>query len=59
MNVRDNTAQKMKISIKDWQTVNVTKSAGNCGFWSELLKKSLMENFIFLLCKSTHISNIF
>ena len=47
MNVRDNTAQKMKVSIKDWQTVNVTKSAGNCGFWSELLKKSLMENFIF------------
>ena len=29
-------------------SVNVTKSTGNCGIWSHLLKKSLMENFIFL-----------
>ena len=36
-------------------SVNMTKSAGNCGFtikdffskWDHLLKKSLMENFIF------------
>ena len=26
------TAQKMKFSIKDFFSVNVTKSAGNCGF---------------------------
>ena len=25
----------------------MTKSAGNCGIWSHLLKKSLMENLIF------------
>ena len=28
-------------------SVNVAKSAGNCGFWSHLLKKSLMESFGF------------
>ena len=27
-------------------SVNVTRSPGNCGFWSQVLKKSLMENFI-------------
>ena len=25
-------AQKMKFSVKDFSSVNVTKSAGNCGF---------------------------
>ena len=29
-------------------SVNVTNSAENCGFWSHLLKKPLMENSIFL-----------
>ena len=28
-------------------SVNVTKSAGNCGLGHIYLKKSLMENFIF------------
>ena len=43
------TVQKMKFSIKDFfsKSEHVTKSAGNCGIWSRLLKKSLMENFIF------------
>ena len=29
----------------------MTKSAGNCGFWSHVPKKSLMENFIFCAVK--------
>ena len=33
-----NTAQKMKFFIKDFQTLQI---------WSHLLKKYLMENFIF------------
>ena len=51
------TTQKMKFSIKDF-SVNMTKSANDffgkwdqirrkLGIWSHLLKKSLMENFIF------------
>ena len=46
------TVQKMKFSIKDFfsKSEHVTKSAGNCGIWSRLLKKSLMENFIFVKC---------
>ena len=40
------TAQKMKFFIKDF-SVNVTKSADSWSHWSHLLKKSLMENFIF------------
>ena len=36
----------MKFFIKDF-SVNVTKSADSWSHWSHLLKKSLMENFIF------------
>ena len=45
-NITSHTAQKMKFSIKDF--------CSKCGqirrklrIWSHLLKKSLMENFIF------------
>ena len=40
------TAQKMKFSIKDFFS-KCDQIAVSCGFWSHLLKKSLMENFIF------------
>ena len=42
----DDTAQKMKFSIKGF----ISKCDQICSFlriWSDLLKKSLMENFIF------------
>ena len=48
------TTVKFQNSIyKKWSfpirtsSVNVTKSKRNCGIWSHLLKKSLIENFIF------------
>ena len=41
-----NTAQKWNFSLRISQ-VNVTKSAGNCGFGYTYWKKSVMENFIF------------
>ena len=40
--VRHITAQKMKFSIKDFFI-----KCDQITFWSHLLKKSLMENFIF------------
>ena len=52
LNVDYDTAQKMKFSIKDFFS--------KCGqirsllrIWSHLLKKPLMENFIFVQCKKT------
>ena len=49
-----NTAQKMKFSIRI-SSLNVTKLQ----IWSHLLKKSIMENFIFLCSESTDfIGNI-
>ena len=45
MDASDGTAQK-KMFVLRISSVNVTKSAGNCGFVT-LLKKSLMKNFIF------------
>ena len=41
-----NTAQKMKFPLKN-SSVNVTKSAGNCGFGHIYWRKSLTENFVF------------
>ena len=46
-----NTAQKMKFSIKDFcSKCDQTRSFQR--IWSHLLKKSLMENFIFCAVKS-------
>ena len=45
-----NTARKIKFSIKDF----ISKCDQICSFqqtWSHLLKKSLMENFIFCAVK--------
>ena len=42
----DNTAQKMKFSIKDFLS-KCDKICKKLWIWSHLLKKSLMENFIF------------
>ena len=53
---RNNTAQKMKFSIKDFFSkcdklrnfkLQLSKLT-NSGIWSHILKKSLMEKFIFL-----------
>ena len=41
-----NTAQKMKFSIKD-SFSKFDQIRSNLRIWSNLLKKSLMENFIF------------
>ena len=43
--IKVDTAQKLKFSI-NISSVNVTKSAISA-IWSHLLKKSLMESFIF------------
>ena len=40
------TAQKMKFSIKNFFS-NCDQTRGDLRIWSQLLKKSLMENFIF------------
>ena len=40
------TAQKMKFSIKDFFS-KCDQTRRNLWIWSNLLKKSLMENFIF------------
>ena len=52
------TAQKMKFSLRI-SSVNVIKSAGNCGFWSHLLKKSFMENFSFCAIRVNIFSVMF
>ena len=43
---RIDTAQKMKLSIKDFFS-KCDQIRSFLGIWSHLLKKSLMENFIF------------
>ena len=50
-----NTAQKMKFSIKDFFS-KCDKIRSLLRMWLHLLKKSLMENFIF--CAVGHISFI-
>ena len=53
----ENTAQKMKFSIKDFfSKCDLIHSFQQ--IWSHLLKKSLMENFIFSAAKS-HSQNVF
>ena len=42
----NNTAQKMKISIKDFFS-KCDQIRRKLRIWSHVLKKSLMENFIF------------
>ena len=49
-----NTAQKMKFFIKDF-VCKCDQIRGFLRFWSHLLKKSLMENFIFL-CSAMSVS---
>ena len=44
---RNNTAQKMKFSIKDFFS-KCDKLRNFLRIWSHILKKSLMEKFIFL-----------
>ena len=44
-----NTAQKMKFSIEDLLS-KYDQISSLLRIWSHLLKKSLMENFIFLQC---------
>ena len=48
MSGESNIAQKMKFSNKDF----FSKCDQKLRIWSHLLKKSLMENFIFLNCKT-------
>ena len=43
------TAQKMKFSIKDF-FINCDQIRRKLRIWSRLLKKSLMEEFIFVQC---------
>ena len=45
-----NTAQKMKFSIKDFSN-KCDQIRRKLQIWSHLLKKSLMENFIFCAVK--------
>ena len=47
-----NTAQKMKFSIKDFFS-KCDQIYSFLRFWSHLLKKSLMENFVFCAVKDT------
>ena len=48
MSIRNNTAQKVKFSIKDFFS-KCDQIRSFLRIWSHLLKKSLMENFIFCL----------
>ena len=45
-----NTAQKMKFSIKDFFS-KCDQIRSKLRIWSHLLRKPLMENFIFVQCK--------
>ena len=47
---KTNTAQKMKFSVKDLFSKR-DQIHSNLRIWSHLLKKSLMENFIFCAVK--------
>ena len=48
------TAQKMKFSSKDFFS-KYDQTRSFLGIWSHLLKKSLMENFIFCAVRIAHI----
>ena len=48
--IRINTAQKMKFSIKDFFS-KCDQIRRKLRIWSHLLKKSLMQNFIFCAVK--------
>ena len=48
-----NTAQKMKFSIKDLFS-KCDQISRSLRIWSHLLKKSLIENFIFLCSAKWH-----
>ena len=50
LSLRVNTAQKMKFSIKDYFS-KYDQIHRKLQIWSHLLRKSLMENFIFLRCE--------
>ena len=56
----NNTAQKMKFSIKNFFS-KCDQIHRKLRVWSHLLKKSLMENFVFhaLLCKCVFICVLF
>ena len=47
----------MKFSIKDFYS-KCDLIRGKLWIWSYLLKKSLMENFIFVQCKPNVLSNM-
>ena len=49
------TAHKMKFFIKDFFSKPIPKKLR---IWSHLLKKSLMENFIFCAVTTVHIERI-
>ena len=49
--LESNTAQKVKFSIKDFFS-KCDQIRWNLRIWSHLLKKSVMENFIFCVVKS-------
>ena len=48
--MKENTAQKMKFSIKNFSS-KCDQIRMKLRIWSHLLKKSLMENFIFCAVK--------
>ena len=49
LEIRNNTTQKMKFSFKDFFS-ECDQIRRKLQIWSQLLKKSLMENFIFVQC---------
>ena len=51
-----NTVQNMKFSIKDFFS-KCDQIHRKRWIWSDLLKKSLMENLIFCAVKTVHTSN--
>ena len=51
-----NTAQKMKFFIKDLLS-KCYQIRKKLRIWSHLLKKSLMENFIFCAVKKQHVAS--
>ena len=51
LEIRNNTTQKMKFSFKDFFS-KCDQICRKLQIWSQLLMKSLMENFIFVQCNS-------
>ena len=52
-NIKIHTAQKMKFSIKDFFS-NFDQIRRKLRIWSQLLKKSFIENFIFCVVIFPH-----